>query len=627
MFNLMEEIRWIQGAIATVLVALCTFWGSRIVRLWRWQYELSERALSARSKRDTSANNVEVPTICEKLAVYIRSLSAIEISKEIKEGKIRAIDAVIACIRHSRAVGRVTNCCAEDNYVAAMKAAHAVDDARAKGEWLPPLAGVPISVKDTIDQEGFSSTCGLAVRTMRPRKKDSVLLSILRNAGAIPVIRSAVPQALMFPETMSAHWGVASNPWNVARTPGGSSGGEGVLIATGATPVGIGSDIGGSIRIPAHFCGIVGFKPTPNRISKCGMAVSRLNNVSGQEAVISVAGPMARCVDDCELVMQLWLRKESVMWSVDPYTSPVPWRRNRYIGGAAEIRREQACANAISNDIDENSNSDATRKASRKMRIGYFIHDGWFAPAPACARAVREAARALGDADVECVKLEVPEMWRVVQCYYALASSDGNMRGMREGCEGEALHKYYRKLRMYSAIPRWIRGALCWVLRLFGLYRLSAVLSCTAGKSTYEFWQWVAERKRLQAVWLQMMRREKVDAILAPGMSLPALPHGMGANLTPAFSYTLLFNLLHWPAGTVPVTLVRPDECSYVDDLVPKHDPWLKSAVKACLGSEGLPCGVQVATLPYEDELCLHVMKRVEQAVNFSHSPTSLPCC
>eukprot|EP00171_Calliarthron_tuberculosum_P017184 IDg17184t1 len=113
-------------------------------------------------------------------------MTATKLAAAIRDGYVRSIDAVAVAARRSRAVGRATNCCAEVNYTEALATARKVDIARAAGEMLPLLAGVPISVKDTVDQAGFSSTCGLAVRTLLPCKNDSILLSVLREAGAIP---------------------------------------------------------------------------------------------------------------------------------------------------------------------------------------------------------------------------------------------------------------------------------------------------------------------------------------------------------------------------------------------------------------------------------------------------------
>jgi fatty acid amide hydrolase len=97
-----------------------------------------------------------------------------------------------------------------------------------------------------------------------------VLVRVLRESGAIPMVRGNVPQLMLVPETDNRIFGCALNPYDRKRTPGGSSGGDGVLVSTGAVPLAIGTDIGGSIRIPAHNCGVVGFKPTPSRMSKKG---------------------------------------------------------------------------------------------------------------------------------------------------------------------------------------------------------------------------------------------------------------------------------------------------------------------------------------------------------------------
>lgn len=138
-----------------------------------------------------------------------------------------------------------------------------------------PLLGVPISVKDQIDMAGFDSTCGLAARCFKPAKDDCILIKLLIDKGAIPFIRGNVPQCLMLPESDNNVWGQSKNPHDPRTTPGGSSGGDAALVAYRATPLAIGTDIGGSLRIPAHYCGIYTFKPTPQRISLKGISVPR----------------------------------------------------------------------------------------------------------------------------------------------------------------------------------------------------------------------------------------------------------------------------------------------------------------------------------------------------------------
>jgi Asp-tRNA(Asn)/Glu-tRNA(Gln) amidotransferase A subunit family amidase len=175
---------------------------------------------------------------------------------------------------------------------------------------------------------------------------------MLRDAGAIPFVRGNVPQQLMMPMTSNAIWGTALNPWDFARTPGGSSGGDAALVAVGAAPISIGTDIGGSIRIPCSNTGVFGFKPTPQRMTHHGMPAPRPGNSAGQEDIVPTAGPLARCVSDLVTVMRvLWQPVDNKMFARDPYVVPMPF--------------------------------DETQLAADKpLRIGYYVHDGWMDAAP-----------------------------------------------------------------------------------------------------------------------------------------------------------------------------------------------------------------------------------------------------
>lgn len=544
---------------------------------------IAERARFIRD-RDRDEVHLTAPIIAVD---EITNLSAGQLAEKIRNGHVSAVDVVTtACIR-SRSLGRSTNCCTEQNYVEAMLDAAGIDRARSSGEALPKLAGVPFSVKDMIDMKGFSSTSGLIAHALKPSERDCPLVAVLRKNGAIPIVKSATPQALLLPETDSRLWGKALNPWNPDRTPGGSSGGESALISARVTYFGIGTDIGGSIRIPAMFCGIVGYKPTPQRMGMAGIPSPRVC----PESIIPTVGPMTRTVDDAELIMSCWLGEDSELWKHNPYTPRIPWRPR------SEISR-------------------------KKIRVGYFENDGWFLPAPACRRAVRDAIDGLKKCDdVECVAFDPVEITEVVRCYYALLSSDGNFRSIMEAHQGEEIHPSYRKLQGMAMVPSILRKPICYILRMLKWNRIAAIIEIAAGKSAWQYWKWVLERKRLQKKWVEAMKKDEIDALVVPGLALPAFLHGGAADLTPACSYTFLFNLLHWPAGTLPVTSVREDETDYVDEDTPDSEPWFKAAQKNCRDSQGLPVGVQVATLPFQDELCLEVMRKIEKAVGFNASP------
>jgi amidase len=161
-----------------------------------------------------------------------------------------------------------------------------------------PLHGVPLTVKDSFDVTGSPTRLGSYFTPEAPAAEDSGVVARLRRAGAIILGKTNTPEFMASYETDNFLTGRTNNPWDVERTPGGSSGGEAAAIASGCSPGGVGSDAGGSIRLPAHFCGIAGLKPTPGRISMFGYRSGEL------AAGIAVAGPMARSVADVRLLFE-----------------------------------------------------------------------------------------------------------------------------------------------------------------------------------------------------------------------------------------------------------------------------------------------------------------------------------
>ncbi|HMU39491.1 MAG TPA: amidase [Pseudomonadota bacterium] len=167
-------------------------------------------------------------------------------------------------------------------------------------ETLPPLLGIPCSIKEFVAQKGMPLTGGLLRRRDRIAQEDSTVVARLRAAGAIPLGASNVPEGGLWMETHNLIWGRTRNPWNVGRTSGGSSGGEGALLGSGAVPFGMGSDIGGSIRIPAAFCGVVGHKPSAGLVPNTGHFPA-----SHDPHGYMVIGPLCRKVEDVMPILRV----------------------------------------------------------------------------------------------------------------------------------------------------------------------------------------------------------------------------------------------------------------------------------------------------------------------------------
>ncbi|KAF7352305.1 Amidase domain-containing protein [Mycena venus] len=208
------------------------------------------------------------------------------------------------------------------------------------GQVVGALHGLPISLKDQISIKGIESTIG-TIATIVPMffskmcsgyvslvgqfaEKDSVLVDILESLGAIPFVKTNVPQTLMWPETFNHVFGRTTNPYNRSLTSGGSSGGEGALIALKGSPLGVGSDIGGSIRIPSAFCGVYGFRPSYNRIPYAGC----VNSLEGEDSVLSVLGPLSNTLDGIKTFYKAVLSKEP--WLKDPMVIRKRWSDEDY---------------------------------------------------------------------------------------------------------------------------------------------------------------------------------------------------------------------------------------------------------------------------------------------------------
>src|SRR5437667_9970558 len=207
----------------------------------------------------------------------------------------------------------------------ARKAAQQAEAAVTRGETPGLLHGVPVTAKDSFDLAGLPTLCGSKFRLGHRAAEDATAVARLRAAGAIILGKTNCSEFLSNYESDNYITGRTDNPWNKERTAGGSSGGEAAAIASFCSAGGIGSDGGGSIRIPAHFCGIAGLKPTPGRVSGAG----HFPSIQHPGGLLGVAGPMARTAQDLRLLFAVLAGYDSQ----DPFSAPVPLRAHGAAGG------------------------------------------------------------------------------------------------------------------------------------------------------------------------------------------------------------------------------------------------------------------------------------------------------
>ncbi|MGA2429552.1 MAG: amidase [Candidatus Acidiferrum sp.] len=241
-----------------------------------------------------------------------------EVTTSIKSRKISPTEVVDVTLERIAKCEPQLHCFAHLDAEGARKQARAADLAITRGDELGPLHGVPLTIKSNIDVAGWPCTAGSLLRKDYVAGSDAPLVARLRSAGAIILGNTNTPEMLMAYESNNLLTGKSSNPWDLSRTPGGSSGGEAAAIASGCSFGGVGSDGGGSIRVPAHFSGICGLKPTPGRVPSTG----HFPPGAGVLSWLGVVGPMARTIADVYTLFE-------VMAGPDPgdaLSAPVPIR-------------------------------------------------------------------------------------------------------------------------------------------------------------------------------------------------------------------------------------------------------------------------------------------------------------
>ncbi|NXD17569.1 FAAH1 hydrolase, partial [Nothocercus nigrocapillus] len=498
----------------------------------------------------------------------ILSLPLVELTRRLQEGSLCPETVLYTYIEKALEVTQQTNClrhfipeCAEQLQ----------EIRRRKEKGL--LYGIPISIKDHIGHKGHLSTCGLVQFLNAPVQEDSVLVKVLKRQGAIPFALTNVPQSLFSYDCSNAIFGQTLNPLNHQKSPGGSSGGEGALIAGGGSILGIGSDIGGSIRLPSSFCGLCGLKPTSDRLSVWYTCLLKVDAGSCPLPVPCALGPMARDVDSLALCMKALLCEE--MFRLDPTVPPIPFNEQVYLSSAP-------------------------------LRIGYYDTDGYFPLPPCMRRAVRETRDALRAAGHELVPFAPPRIHYVMtELFLKTFFADGGHTFL-ELFTGNIVDPGLKPQMNCYKIPTLGKKLLALILKPLVI---TVVSIC---RSVSNMWKHQHQITAYRTEFITMWRDLRLDVVLCPVLG-PAFTTGYPGKLLTAISSTMLYNVLNFPAGVVPVSRVtEADEeelklyQGYCDD------PWDRTLKQAVTGAVGLPVAVQCVALPWQEELCLRFMKEVE---------------
>jgi Asp-tRNA(Asn)/Glu-tRNA(Gln) amidotransferase A subunit family amidase len=422
-------------------------------------------------------------------------LSAVSMAEQIRQKTLSPVELVEAHLQRIERLNPELNAFVQVDMEGARHQAHAAEIAVSRKQNLGPLHGVPVSIKSSIEVAGLRCEAGTKLRAGYVAQQDAPLVSRLRHAGAIILGTTNCAELLVAWETDNLLYGRTNNPWDLSRTPGGSSGGEAAAIASGCSAGGVGSDGGGSIRVPAHFSGICGLKPTPGRVPATGHFPKSV----GPSGLIGVVGPMARTVSDLKLLFETMQGADEG----DPSAAPVGVR---WPG----------------------------KNGLNRVRIGYFEDDDRTPVTPETRAAVRAAANALRCAgfQVECFRPEGLELARQLWWkFFGIAGGMllGSLIGGHESDLSPILKEFVswvaaeRPHTGESLLDAWIqrdevRGRVLVQMREYPVL-LCPVASIPAFKHGERSW--------------------KIDS--------------QTVQYLDAWSYTEWFNLLGMPAAVVPV--------------------------------------------------------------------------
>lgn len=421
-------------------------------------------------------------------------LSAVSMAEQIREKKLSPVELVEAHLARIEKLNSKLKAFVQVDAEGARCQARAAEKAVTRGEKLGPLHGVPISIKSSIEVTGMKCEAGSKLRAGFVAATDAPLVSRLRNAGATILGMTNTPELLMAWETDNLLYGCTHNPWDLSRTAGGSSGGEAAAIAAGCSAGGVGSDGGGSIRVPAHFSGICGLKPTPGRIPATGHFPTSV----GPFALIGVVGPMARTVSDLKVLFEVMQGPDDGDTSAAPV--PVRW---------------------------------LSRNDHKKLRIGYFEDDGRTPVTAETRAAVRTAAEALKRAGFEVEPFRPEGLEQARQLWWQFFGIAGGMllRPMTKGREADLTAILKQHLSQVATEPPHSGQTLLdtWIMRdivrmqVFSEMREHPILLCPVAS--------IPAFRHGERSW-------EID--------------GKTVQYLDAWSYTEWFNLLGTPAVAVP---------------------------------------------------------------------------
>lgn len=504
----------------------------------------------------------------------LKNLSAVQLLQKMDKGEVTSREVVQHFIDRIEEINPSLNAVVVKLFNNALSQADEADKLFKQGKRTGKLHGLPFTIKECLDLIATPSTFGLQRRLQDIPSNTDAYVKELQNQGGIVLGKTNVAQLLMYLESNNAVYGTTNNPHSNKHTCGGSSGGEGAIISAGGSPVGIGTDIGGSLRIPAAFCGTCSIKPTMNRTVDLARFIDRPINLS----IHSVTGVLANHAEDLELFLEI-------------------------INGVVTTQKKEVQPLKSFRDVNVS-----------QLKVGYFLTDGLFEPMPAVKRAILESAEKLKTLGAQVVEFNPPNLAEAEEIFFSILAADGAPI-FTENLQKEKAMPQAAGLVMLAKAPAFVKNLLHGVTKLIGQKSLSRIIPYFNGKGDAFKQSMLEKQNSFTKKYLDAMNNTaigKIDAVISPVCALPAFLHNTADKVGLGGTYTLQHNVTGFPAGVATVSKVEPEEAIGRKTTT---DLSIKTAAKIEASSSGLPLGIQIAARHWDEHIVIALIDKLHKQV------------
>ncbi|KAL3482856.1 amidase signature domain-containing protein [Aspergillus germanicus] len=492
-----------------------------------------------------------------------------ELLAALANGALTSAEVTTAYCKRAAVAQQLVGCLTETMFPGAQERARYLDSFRAQGKLAGPLHGLPISIKDNFHYKGTEATIGMVVFMDQVSTESSPLVEILLQLGAVIYVKTNVPRTMM-----NNIFGRTLNPWNTALNPGGSTGGEGALIALRGSPLGVGTDIGGSVRVPALCCGTYGFRPSAQRVPNGKM---RVCTTPGMRFILSVAGPLCLDLEGIELFFETLYSIRPALY--DSTILDILWRK------LPPVPR------------------------GKKLRIGLIIEHPTFPLHPPVRRTMDTATSLLAAAGHELVPLSSSEtlLMELIEVALHIFALDNaaltHVANANEPIAPAILH-------IGTQIER-----LC----LIRTPTITPNVNDISDKME-KFGILNARRAELREAYRALWAKHSLDACIAPPAQSTAVRHD-GFGLAPYTTFLncldVRFPIFSSPLPLYPAAVIPFGEVGATDEGVPFVLGEQQVAPEYDYDLfKGAPCAIQLFTTTLRDEECLQIATEVDKVLN-----------